>query len=155
MPPEGSAGALSPAELRELLGRQVDRYQAIVTRLGNNSLQVKTWCVTALAAVVAIAANGDLPELLLVGLVVLTTFCFCLLDAYYLSLERHFRDESARLVERAPILSGDDWQALYQIEGPSGSRSWGRILGCARSLAISPFYVGVGLLLLVGFLVTI
>lgn len=153
MPPEGGTEDLPPAEIRELLGKQVDRYQAIVTRLANNGLQVKTWCVTALAAVVAIAANGDLPELLLVALVVLATFC--LLDAYYLSLERHFREESARLVNRASTLSAEDWTALFQVEGPGGSRRWGRVLACASSLAISPFYVGVGLVLLVGSLVTI
>lgn len=144
---------LPPGEIRELLGKQVDRYQAIVTRLANNSLQVKTWCVTALAAVVAIAANGDLPELLLVALVVLATFC--LLEAYYLSLERHFREESPRLINRAPTLSVEDWAALFQVESPGDSRRSGRVLACASSLAISPFYVAVGLVLLVGSLVTI
>lgn len=151
MPPE--LAALPSAEGRELLGKQVDRYQAVITRLAHSSGQVKTWCVTAEAAVIAVAANSDLPELLLVGLVTLVTFC--LLDAYYLSLERHFRAASDGLIER--MARGETtvpWMDLFRIEGPGGTRDWARVIACASSLAISPFYISVAVLLVVGFAVS-
>lgn len=152
MPPEPEQPALPSAEVRELLGKQVDRYQAVITRLSHSGVQVKTWCVTAEAAVIAIAANSDLPELLLVGLVTLVTFC--LLDAYYLSLERHFRAASDDLIERVAREEATVvWTELFRIEGPGGTRDWARVIACASSLAISPFYASVAVLLLVGFAV--
>ena len=153
MPPEAEPAGFPSPEVCELLGKQIDRYQAVITRLANSGVQVKTWCVTAEAAVIAVAANSDLPELLLVGLAGLVTFC--LLDAYYLSLERHFRDAADELIECvARDEAAVDWPRLFRIEGPAGTRDWRRVVSCASSLAISPFYASVALLLLVGFAVS-
>jgi len=131
----------------------VDRYQSVITRLANNGVQVKTWCVTALAALVALAADAGRPELLIVALAVVLTFC--MLDAYYLSLERHFRQVSQQLVERVGRGEATGWTVFFKVEGPGAERDWSRIVACAKSLAISPFYVGVGALLIVGLFVTI
>lgn len=140
---------LPDRELLDLLERQLARHQAVISRLANNSVQVKTWCVTALAALVALATNNREPELVLVGVMLLAAFF--VLDSYYLVLERHFRRESARLVDDVAADSLDDWRALLRVEGPglSGAQ-WRPIASCWKSLAVSPFYVGLGALLLVG-----
>jgi len=120
----------------ELLAKQVDRYQAIIARLGENSVRVKTWCVTAVGALVAVALNNERPAVLLVGLALLPSFLA--LDAYYLSLERHFRDASSGLVGRTG--TNTVWRDLLEVDGPPTDWRWRRLTSSARSQAVWPFY---------------
>src|SRR2546430_1104621 len=92
------AGSDLPDErIADLLDKQVNRYQAIVARLANNSVQVKTWCVTAVGAISAIAVNNHRAGLFGVALAILGLFMA--LDVQYLWLERRFRDASHTLVQ--------------------------------------------------------
>jgi hypothetical protein len=132
----------------------LDRYQAVISRLANNQVQIKTWCVTALAALAALAVNNKEQGPLAIGLVVLCTFFF--LDAYYLALERHFREESWRMVDEflwdeSPV----DWADVLKIEGPRRGRAetWQAIRSCGLSLAVSPFYIALATMVVVGFIV--
>ena len=63
--------------------------QAAITRISGYSASVKTFTVTIVAAVAALAYQQRLDELLLIA----AAFCLPLyaLDAYYLGLERSFR----------------------------------------------------------------
>lgn len=135
-----------------MLGQHLDRYQVIIARLGNNGVQVKTWCVTVLAAISALAINTGLQALLAVGLIALVAFVF--LDAYYLALERHFRWTSNALIDTMGTGGLPDWTVLFRIVGPSDARRWPTILRCSRSLAISPFYATVAFLLGLGLLMS-
>jgi hypothetical protein len=135
----------------DLLGKQLDRYQAIISRLANNGVQVKTWCVTVVAALTGVALNTREATLLLAA--TLIVFAFVVLDSYYLSLERHFRKASDRLAGdfEAEELRGR--LRLLQIEGPKGGSPWGAVAACAPSLAVTPFYLGIAALVLVGALI--
>jgi hypothetical protein len=135
------------AQALELIGRQLDRYQAVIARLAGNQLQVKTWCVTALAALAAVAVNGSERGVAALGVVVLITFL--ILDAYYLSLERHFRDESEKVADKTVC----DWRAAFSIEAPPRERraSWQALRRCGASLALSPFYLGLLVIVVLGF----
>lgn len=139
MPPD--QGARPDAETLELLSHQVGRYQALISRLAGNSVQVKTWSVTLAAAVAALAVNNAKPALLLVAVVVLSAFGT--LDAYYLSLERHFRAAAAR----APQSVEDDWRGLFHIEAPPARGRTMRWLQAISSGSILGFY---GPLLVIG-----
>ncbi|MFN2488828.1 MAG: hypothetical protein ABR529_03630 [Actinomycetota bacterium] len=144
MPPESND---RPDEgTLELLAKQVDRYQAIISRLGENSVRVKTWCVTAVGALVAVALNNERPEVLLVGLALLPSFLA--LDAYYLSLERHFRTASSTLVGGAG--TNTVWRDLLEVEGPPRDGRWRRVMSSGTSQAVWPFYAPLGVLLMVG-----
>jgi hypothetical protein len=129
----------------DLLDRQLGRYQEIVGRLATAAAQVKTWCVTDVAGLVAIAVGQQRPGLVLVGLVVLIPFAY--LDAYYLAMERSFRRSSQELAKRVADERLDDWTELVQVEAPGGGGTWSSIVGCARSAAIWPFYLALALLL--------
>jgi hypothetical protein len=137
---------LPDRELLDLLERQLGRYQAIISRLATSSVQVKTWCITSLAALVALTVNSDEPRLLFVGVALVAGFYA--LDCYYLFLERHFREQSTGLVEDLAAGRIEDWRALMKIEGPRlGAKHWRAIGGCGASIAVSPFYVLLVLLL--------
>ena len=148
MPPNGHPD-LDDRTL-DLLSKQLDRYGVIVGRLGGNSVQAKTWCLTAIAALAAVAINNDKPSLLWLGFPVLITFL--ILDAYYLALERAFRQRS-----HAVATSGEaqlSWSDLVLVDKPAGSTGVRRVAASVWSGGIWPFYVGVSTVLLVGLLVS-
>ena len=67
----------------------LEMLQGVVQRMAENSRSCKLWSITALSAVLFLAARTGTPWHTLIALVPL--FLFFLLDVYYLSLERRFR----------------------------------------------------------------
>lgn len=63
--------------------------QSIIARLSGFSANAKSFCITILAALVAVAFQKFAPELIWAGVAV--PLVFALLDAYYLALEKQFR----------------------------------------------------------------
>lgn len=74
--------------------------QSIIARLSGFSANAKTFCITILAALVAVAFQKPVPELIWAGIAV--PLVFASLDAYYLALEKQFRDMYA-FVCNSPI----------------------------------------------------
>lgn len=70
--------------------KHLDFLQAVITRLAGNSFLVKGWSITLTTAIVGIAVKDGGAAFALVGLVPVTVFA--MLDAYYLALERCFRN---------------------------------------------------------------
>jgi len=64
--------------------------QAVIGRMASNSTSCKTWCVTLVSAVVVVIAGQREPRYVWIALI--PVVLFLLLDAYYLGLERAFRD---------------------------------------------------------------
>lgn len=72
--------------------------QTIIARLSGFSANAKTFCITILAALVAVAFQKPVPELIWAGVAV--PLVFALLDAYYLALEKCFRVMYANVCAR-------------------------------------------------------
>lgn len=89
-------GDLPEQRTTDLLGDQVNRYEAIVALLATNSVQAKTWWVTTVGAVATLAVNNHRPGLFAVALGILALFMA--LDVQYLWLERRFRDGAFDLI---------------------------------------------------------
>jgi hypothetical protein len=64
--------------------------QGIINRLAANSASCKTWCVTLVSALAVVAADKQNLNVLLVAAIPI--LLFAALDAYYLGLERRFRE---------------------------------------------------------------
>jgi hypothetical protein len=123
----------------DLLAKQLGRYQQVVSRLASNSVQVKTWCCTATAALAAIAIDRSRPELFAVGLLLVCAFFY--LDAYYLMLERHFRNASTDLAERVITGVSFEWRELVVIApAQDAAANWWRIAHCGGSSPTSVIY---------------
>lgn len=73
--------------------------QGTINRLSGNSAAIKNWCVTVVTAIVGLAVNGN--HRALWGVVLIPLIAFLILDAYYLAMEREFRDIYRRAVEDA------------------------------------------------------
>ena len=64
--------------------------QGVIQRMAENSRSCKVWCVTLVAATLVLVARTGEPQHALIALV--PTLLFLALDAYYLALERAFRN---------------------------------------------------------------
>ncbi len=71
--------------------KHLEFIQAIISRLAGNSFQMKSWNVALATAVVGFAAAKDSRPTLAV-LAVVPALAFWFLDAYYLALEKLYRD---------------------------------------------------------------
>lgn len=71
--------------------KHLEFIQAIITRLAGNSFQMKAWNVALATAAVGFSATKDSHPTAAV-LAVIPSIAFWYLDAYYLGLERIYRD---------------------------------------------------------------
>lgn len=74
--------------------------QAIITRMSSNSFMLKGWCITLISALFALAAKDTDPLYVLVAYIPIPAFW--LLDGFYLSLERQYRELYKKAVTLDP-----------------------------------------------------
>jgi hypothetical protein len=99
--------------------KHLEFLQAIITRLAGNSFQIKAWNVALATAAVGYAATKDSHPTAAV-LAAVPSFAFWCLDAYYLGLERIYRDHYNSAVIgavppfdlKAPELGLSDWLGM-------------------------------------------
>ena len=117
--------------------KHIEIMQSVITRMAENSRACKVWCVTLVSAVLVLVARTGSAEHTLIAL--LPTALFYMLDAYYLALERGFRQSYGRFVNGL-----HDGQAttsdLYAIV-PGGSIVRGVIWAMFKSFSVLPFYL--------------
>lgn len=74
--------------------------QGVINRMASNQFLFKGWSITLIAAIATFSAKGNSPALMTIPIV--ATLLFWFVDAYYLMLERAFRnlyDEVTRNAE--------------------------------------------------------
>jgi hypothetical protein len=75
---------------QEMTVKHLEMIQAIISRLAQNSFAVKGWSITLVSAVFAVIVAQSRPDLVWITLI--PTLIFWGLDAYYLRLERLYRN---------------------------------------------------------------
>ena len=121
-------GDLDQASLVSLRLGHLGMIQSVVSRLSGHSATVKNFDLTVFMGVVTLAVSHSDQELLWVA--VLLPLLFAALDAYYLGIERSFRDFYRTVAER-PIS-----EAANVAMNPAPHR----LLAALRSLSVWPFY---------------
>ena len=116
--------------------KHLEIMQGAITRMAENSRYCKVWCVTLVAAtLVLVARTGDAMHTLIA---IVPIVLFLVLDAYYLALERGFRESYNSFVSglaRNETTVAD----LYKV-GPKGSILRHFVSTLLGSFAILPFY---------------
>ncbi|KSB88944.1 hypothetical protein AS593_21415 [Caulobacter vibrioides] len=112
--------------------------QGIIGRMAGYSASVKTFTLTIAAALIAVAIDKDQPVLFHAGAAIV--FVFALLDAYYLAVEKCFRDLYGEV-------AGRDWSVALDLGIRQRPASLSAVLRASTSASIWGFY----LLLLVSF----
>lgn len=69
--------------------KHLEFIQSTVTRMNQNSFQIKGWMITLVSALLALYASSGKAAYILIAIVPTCVFWF--LDAYYLQQERRFR----------------------------------------------------------------
>ncbi|EIJ34451.1 hypothetical protein [Thiothrix nivea] len=67
----------------------VDIYQGLINRMAANSAECKKWALGLVSAILVLVAEKGIEQA--AALVIVPVILFCLLDAYYLALEKQFR----------------------------------------------------------------
>jgi hypothetical protein len=110
--------------------------QSVIGRMAANSSACKGWCIALVSAILVVVADKGRPEYALIALI--PASLFLLLDAYYLSLERRFRNSYNDFITKLHKgkLSSDD---LFDVgpEGP-GVKAF---LTSLVSFSVWPFYL--------------
>jgi len=109
--------------------------QSIIQRMAANSASSKSWCITLVSAILVILADKGKPQYALLALI--PVILFLALDAYYLSLERGFRNSYNSFIKKMhnQKLQAED---LFVVI-PQGS-IFKIFLSSLRSFSVWPFY---------------
>jgi len=128
--------------------KHLEIMQGVINRMAENSRSCKVWCVTLVSATLVLVARTGEPEHALIALA--PTVLFYVLDAYYLSLERAFRqsyNSFVRKVHQGRVSVSD----LYTVV-PTGSIMRGALWAMSRSFSVPPFYAVVVVTILLAWL---
>lgn len=108
----------------------------VIHRMADNSTSSKAWCITMVSAILVIVADKGNPDYAWIA--VFPTVLFAALDAYYLALEKGFRNSYNSFVKKlhSGTLLPED---LYSVV-PVGNHTQLQIQAL-RSFAIWGFYI--------------
>ncbi len=112
--------------------------------MASNSSASKAWCVTLVSAVLVIVADKGKPDYAFIAM--LPTFVFAALDAYYLALEKAFRNSYNDFVSKLhnKSLTVTD---LYSVN-PKGNLSrlqWKSL----KSFSVCGFYLSLAVVIVI------
>ena len=110
--------------------------QGVIERMAANSTSAKAWCITIVSAILVIVADKNKPDYAFLALI--PTILFVALDAYYLAMEKGFRNAYNRFVKKVHegTLKVDD---LYSVrpEGGASKLQWEAF----KSFSVWGFYL--------------
>lgn len=113
--------------------------QDVITRMAGNSASAKTWCIALVSASLVLLADRKSPDL--VWLAAIPIILFFLLDAYYLGLEKEFRDSYNNFIKKIHTsdVSVDD---LFVVVPPGQKPlSFKNVWQAFKSFSVWPFYL--------------
>lgn len=110
--------------------------QSVIQRMATNSASCKAWCIALVSAIMVVVADKGKGQYTFIGII--PTILFLVLDAYYLSLERRFREAYNLFIKKlhkGNLVAAD----LYAIS-PSGE-AFRKFFSSVWSFSIWPFYL--------------
>ena len=93
--------------------KHLEFIQATITRMNQNSFQIKGWMITIVSALLALYASSE--TAIYISIAVVPVVIFWMLDAYYLQQERKFRGVYNDVVGLSP---DDNKVAIKDFEMP-------------------------------------
>ena len=122
----------------EIIHKEIDLIQSVITRMANNSFLLKGWVITIIVAVLALKndtiVTGKSQFIPLMLLLPLLTFWY--LDAFYLHKERCFRELYKWVVNNRKYSSDH----LYSLDYSRVEKEVDGICKIMRSSTLSTFY---------------
>ena len=118
--------------------KHLEFLQNNITRMGQNSFQAKTWGISVVSALLAFMLSQQDAHIkhLCIIISMIATVLFCLLDVYYLYLERGFRV----LYNIAAGLKNGQSVRKYDMKIPEKERGFAKYMGAFLSFSTGAFY---------------
>ncbi len=113
--------------------------QDVITRMAGNSANGKTWCIALVSAILVLLADRHSPDL--VWIAIAPIILFCMLDAYYLAMEKDFRDRYNQFVRKlhtGAAIIDDLFVVIPPGQSPLSAKNAWRAL---KSFSVWPFYI--------------
>ena len=110
--------------------------QSVIQRMASKSASSKAWCIALVSAILVIVATTGKPQYTLIAII--PTVLFLILDTYYLTLEKMFRQSYNSFIEK--LHTGKVATSDLYIVSPSGSMLRG-FFASLISFSIWPFYL--------------
>lgn len=139
---------------KEIVHKEIDLVQDIIKRMMQNSFQIKAWLIGILSVLIAfqkdqffLSAGGEKATSIWLNVLLLLPICsFWYLDAYFLSIEKRYREVYKWIVKNRPRtdLYLYDLNTFYRtVDGISENldRKENRILTVWRNYTLVPFYI--------------
>ena len=79
---------------------QVEMMQGIINRLSDNSAKCKEWCFALIGALIVFLFSSENEAKIDYRILYFIIGIFCILDAYYLGLERNIKSHLSAFVEK-------------------------------------------------------
>ena len=113
--------------------------QGVIGRMGSNSAGCKTWCIALVSAIVVIISDKANPNYIWATLIPIALFFF--LDAFYLGLERRFRERYDEFIKK--LHKGETTvEDLFIVALEKGlCKTLEATFRAAVSISVWPFYV--------------
>lgn len=109
--------------------------QSVIQRMATNSSSCKAWCITVVSAILVIVADKGNSQYAFIAII--PTVLFLVLDTYYLSLEKMFRNSYNVFIEKLHDNKIDSSDLFAVI--PKGSL-FKTFFKSILSFSIWPFY---------------
>lgn len=119
--------------------------QGVIGRMASNSAGAKTWCIALVSAIIVVIADKGEPRYVWIALVPIGLFF--LLDAYYLGLERQFRERYNAFIGKLHDGAAEVDDVFIVTPGGPISSMKGTFVACG-SVSVWPFYTLLALMLL-------
>ena len=122
--------------------------QAVIQRMASNSTSCKAWSITIVSAILVLVVDKGEPKYALIAGI--PTILFLLLDAYYLGLERCFRNSYNEFIEKIHLgnVSNLDLLAINP-----GELSFKAVFKSMFSFPIWSFYLSLGIMIILEMLI--
>lgn len=121
--------------------------QNTISRLAKNSFQAKAWCITILSALLIfyLQQTAENPHTACIYISCGVAVLFCLLDTYYLYLERGYR----KLYKIAAHLDETGLVSTYDMSIPKSELTFQKYKHALFSVTTGLFYLIIIILLLI------
>ena len=123
--------------------------QGVIERMAANSTSAKAWCITIVSAILVVVAVKNKPDYALLALI--PTLLFCTLDAYYLAMEKGFRNaydkfvrqvyDGSLEVENLCSVRPDGEVSKLQLEALGSFSVWGLYVSLAVMILLARSFV--------------
>lgn len=118
--------------------------QSVIQRMASNSASCKGWCIALTSAILVLVADKSRPDYALIAFIPILLFLS--LDAYYLALEKRFRNSYNTFIDKLHR-KGIESTDLYAIMPSEDATK--AIWAALRSFSVWPFYLTLVIMVLV------